>query len=174
MTLDAHGQSILRCAAQAVELGVSKALRGGSALIRIRHCHNRILLLGYLARCADQGLNFCAYWRDARQELVATFSAGDSQPSLRVHDLPQPAMDDEQSINVLISRHFTLLPCPGLTTRHYHTFVDGLEVDDEVWARLKNSVNECWWKAPKNPDDVVPVKAATPDQLSINASGIFA
>jgi LDH2 family malate/lactate/ureidoglycolate dehydrogenase len=137
LTLDAHGQSILRCAAQAVELGVSKALRGGSAVIRIRHCHNRILLLGYLARCADQGLNFCAYWRDARQELVSTFSAGDSQPSLRVHDLPQPAMDDEQSINVLISRHFTLLPCPGLTTRHYHTFVGGLEVDDEVWARLK-------------------------------------
>jgi LDH2 family malate/lactate/ureidoglycolate dehydrogenase len=137
LTLDAHGQSVLRCAAQAVELGASKALRGGSALIRIRHCHNRILLLGYLARCTDQGLNFCVYWRDTRQELVATFSAGDSQPSLRVHDLPQPAMDDEQSINVLISRHFTLLPRLGLTSRQSQMSMGGLEVDAEVWARLK-------------------------------------
>jgi len=137
LTLDAHGQSVLRCAAQAVELGVSKALRGGSAFIRIRHCHNRILLLGYLARCADQGLNFCVYWRDARQELVATFSAGDSQPSLRVHELPQPAMSDEQSINVLISRHFTLLPRLSLAGKHSQSLADGLEVDDEVWGMLK-------------------------------------
>lgn len=137
LTLDAHGQSVLRCAAQAVELGVSKALRGGSAFIRIRHCHNRILLLGYLARCADQGLNFCVYWRDARQELVATFSAGDSQPSLRVHELPQPAMSDEQSINVLISRHFTLLPRLSLAAKHSQSLADGLEVDDEVWGMLK-------------------------------------
>ena len=137
LTLDAHGQSVLRCAAQAVELGVSKALRGGSAFIRIRHCHNRILLLGYLARCADQGLNFCVYWRDARQELVATLSAGDSQPSLRVHDLPQPAMADEQSINVLISRHFTLLPRLSLTARPSPQPPGGLEVDDEVWLLLK-------------------------------------
>lgn len=94
LTLDANGQSVLRCAAQAVELGVAKALRGGSALIRIRHCHNRILLLGYLARCAPQALNFCVYWRDARQELVATFSAGQTRPTLRVYDLPQPAQSE--------------------------------------------------------------------------------
>ncbi|KAB0491178.1 DUF3726 domain-containing protein [Pseudomonas vancouverensis] len=142
LTLDAHGQSVLRCAAQAVELGVSKALRGGSALIRIRHCHNRILLLGYLARCAGQGLNFCVYWRDARQELVATLSAGQAGPSLRVYDLPQPAQGDEQSVNVLISQHFALLP--RLTAEdataalvHPSSVVSELQVDDEAWARLK-------------------------------------
>ena len=151
LTLDAHGQSVLRCAAQAVELGVSKALRGGSALIRIRHCHNRILLLGYLARCADQGLNFCVYWRDARQELVATLGAGHSSPSLRVYDLQQPAQSDEQSINVLISRHFNLLPrlsaqdvAPSLELDQqtlangaHQRLAGGLEVDDGVWAMLK-------------------------------------
>ncbi|MDB5994690.1 MAG: lactate dehydrogenase [Pseudomonas sp.] len=147
LTLDAHGQSVLRCAAQAVELGVGKALRSGSALIRIRHCHNRILLLGYLARCAEQGLNFCVYWRDARQEMVATLSAGQTSPSLRVQALPDTARSDEQSINVLISRHFTLLPRlsaegvepdlavvqPSLARK----LAGGLEVDDEAWARLK-------------------------------------
>ncbi|MCU1761085.1 DUF3726 domain-containing protein [Pseudomonas sp. 14P_8.1_Bac3] len=145
LTLDAHGQSVLRCAAQAIELGVSKALRGGSALIRIRHCHNRLLLLGYLARCADQGLNFCVYWRDARQERVATLSAGQLIPSLRVQALPQPADSDEQSINVLISRHFTLLPRlsaegidPEITRPSpARRLADGLEVDDEVWSMLK-------------------------------------
>jgi LDH2 family malate/lactate/ureidoglycolate dehydrogenase len=147
LTLDAHGQSVLRCAAQAVELGVSKALRGGSALIRIRHCHNRILLLGYLARCAGQGLNFCVYWRDARQEVVATFSAGQTSPSLRVYALPQPAQGDEQSINVLISRHFRLLPrltaedtTPTLqrdASSQQPLPSGGMEVDDEVWAMLK-------------------------------------
>jgi LDH2 family malate/lactate/ureidoglycolate dehydrogenase len=144
LTLDAHGQSVLRCAAQAVELGVSKALRGGSALIRIRHCHNRILLLGYLARCAEQGLNFCVYWRDARQELVATLSAEQITPSLRVHELPQPAGSDEQSINVLISRHFTLLPrCsaddigPDAQPALARQLAVGLEVDEEVWVMLR-------------------------------------
>ena len=140
LTLDAHGQSVLRCAAQAVELGVSKALRGGSALIRIRHCHNRILLLGYLARCAAEALNFCVYWRDARQELVATFSAGQNCPILRVYDLPQPAQSDEQSINVLISRHFMLLPRlsaeDAVPTVHPQPAGE-LMVDDEVWAQLK-------------------------------------
>ena len=144
LTLDAHGQSVLRCAAQAIELGVSKALRGGSAQVRIRHCHNRILLLGYLARCTEQGLNFCVYWRDARQELVATLAAGQSTPSLRVYKLPPSARSDEQSINVLISRHFTLLPRlsaedaapvdPPLPARQ---LAAGLEVDDEVWVMLK-------------------------------------
>lgn len=151
LTLDAHGQSVLRCAAQAVELGVGKALRGGSALIRIRHCHNRVLLLGYLVRCAEQGLNFCVYWRDARQELVATFSAGQSSPSLRVYDLQQPAQSDEQSINVLISRHFTLLPrlspedlAPSLNldqqtlaSSNSQQLSGGLEVDESVWVMLK-------------------------------------
>lgn len=143
LTLDAHGQSVLRCAAQAIELGVGKALRGGSALIRVRHCHNRILLLGYLARCAGEGLNFCVYWRDARQELVATFSAGTTGPVLRVYDLPQPAQGDEQSINVLISRHFALLPrlsaedaAPTLEFSQPAP-AGGLQVNDEVWAQLK-------------------------------------
>ncbi|MBD0682710.1 DUF3726 domain-containing protein [Pseudomonas sp. V98_8] len=140
LTLDAHGQSVLRCAAQAVELGVGKALRGGSALIRIRHCHNRVLLLGYLARCASDALNFCVYWRDARQEMVATFSAGQTHPTLRVYDLPQPAQSDEQSINVLISRHFALLPRLSAEDALLATYpqpAEGLVVDDDVWTQLK-------------------------------------
>ncbi|WP_256579132.1 DUF3726 domain-containing protein [Pseudomonas sp. VI4.1] len=43
LTLDAHGQSVLRCAAQAIELGVSKALRAavlrcGSATATTASC----------------------------------------------------------------------------------------------------------------------------------------
>lgn len=151
LTLDALGQSVLRCAAQAVELGIAKAMRTGAASIRIRHCHNRVLLLGYLARCSEQGLNFCAYWRDARQQWLATFGAGQSSPSLQVHDLAQPAQPDEQSINVLISRHFNLLPAPAepstaprlnlgwqaLADTAASQRASGLVVDDDVWATLK-------------------------------------
>jgi LDH2 family malate/lactate/ureidoglycolate dehydrogenase len=151
LTLDAHGQSVLRCAAQAVELGIGKALRTGSASVRIRHCHNRLLLLGYLARCTDQGLNYCVHWRDAQQQWLATFGAGQSSPSLQVHTSVQPDQSDEQSINVLISRHFQLLPAPNeqatapdlnldwqlladTATRQRST---GLEVNANVWAALK-------------------------------------
>jgi hypothetical protein len=57
-----------------------------------------------------------------------------------VYDLPQPAQSDEQSINVLISRHFTLLPRlsaeDALPVAHPQA-AEGLVVDDEVWAQLK-------------------------------------
>ncbi|UVJ42398.1 DUF3726 domain-containing protein [Pseudomonas sp. LS1212] len=151
LTLDAFGQSVLRCAAQAVELGIAKALGTGSASVRIRHCHNRLLLLGYLARCSEQGLSFCVHWRDARQQWLATFAAGQASPSLQVLDLAQPAQADEQSINVLVSRDFSLLPAPnepGAATRLNLGWQDlaataasqranGLAVDDQVWAALK-------------------------------------
>ncbi|MNP12500.1 hypothetical protein D3C76_1047340 [compost metagenome] len=151
MTLDAHGQSVLRCAAQAVELGIGKALATGSASVRIRHCHNRLLLLGYLGRCNEQGLNFCVHWRDARQQWLATFGAGQSSPSLQVHDLEQPAQADEQSVNVLMSRHFNLLPAANgpdakpqvnlgwqdLAGTAEHQRRTGLAVEDAVWATLK-------------------------------------
>lgn len=62
---------------------------------------------------------------------------------MRVYDLPQPAQGDEQSINVLISRHFALLPRLSAedaapTFEHSQpTPAGGLQVNDEVWAQLK-------------------------------------
>ncbi|MED5610904.1 DUF3726 domain-containing protein [Pseudomonas sp. JH-2] len=147
--LDAGGQSVLRSAVLALELGAAKAMRSGAASVRIRRCHNRILLLAHLAGCARRGLNVCAYWRDTRQEAVVSFAAGQGCPRLSVYRLPAGSRDDEQSLNILLSQYFQLsqrVPegallidrdADNLAETAERQLSEGIEVDPQVWDTLK-------------------------------------
>ncbi|SED93647.1 Malate/L-lactate dehydrogenase [Pseudomonas frederiksbergensis] len=133
LVIDAKGQSVLRCAATAVELALSKALSSGQAVLRIHHCHNRLLLLGYLGQAAEQGMDIQARWGDARQVRIASFRAGNSRPELHVDERPC-ARDVEQSITVTFSR-------PAVPARHQvcaqAALTQGLTVGEATWQRLK-------------------------------------
>ncbi|MHC6225191.1 DUF3726 domain-containing protein [Pseudomonas sp. X10] len=134
LVIDAKGQSVLRCAATAVELTLAKALRTGQAILRIRHCHNRLLLLGYLCRAAELGLEVHARWRDARQVRIATFSAGNSRPDVHIEDLPSPGQGGEQSITVTFNRPTT--HAPAAAAMHL-ALGQGFDVSEQTWQRLK-------------------------------------
>jgi LDH2 family malate/lactate/ureidoglycolate dehydrogenase len=133
LVIDAKGQSVLRCAATAVELALGKALNSGQAVLRIHHCHNRLLLLGYLCRAAEQGLDVQARWGDARQVRIASFSAGNSRPELHIDERPC-TRDVEQSITVAFSR-------PSVPARHQvcgqAALAQGFTVSEATWQRLK-------------------------------------
>jgi LDH2 family malate/lactate/ureidoglycolate dehydrogenase len=126
LVIDAKGQSVLRCAATAVELALGKALS-------IHQCHNRLLLLGYLCRAAEQGLDVQARWGDARQVRIASFSAGNSRPELHIDERPC-TRDVEQSITVAFSR-------PAVPARHQvcgqAALAQGFTVSEATWLRLK-------------------------------------
>jgi LDH2 family malate/lactate/ureidoglycolate dehydrogenase len=131
LVIDAQGQSVLRCAATVVELALAKALRDGQGVLRIQHCHNRLLLLGYLSRAAERGLDVQAQWGDARQRHVATFAAGAPCPRLHSEDAETCA---EQSITVLFSRP----PQPATpAAAHVATLNQGFVVSEQTWQRLK-------------------------------------
>lgn len=133
LVVDAQGQSVLRCAATTVELALGKALRTGQALLRIHQCHNRLLLLGYLSRAAELGLDVQARWGDARQRHVATFAAGGVRPELH-KDEQVASTTPEQCITVLFNRparHTGPVAVPlALPT-------DGFTVSEQTWQRLK-------------------------------------
>ncbi|MDH0303257.1 MULTISPECIES: DUF3726 domain-containing protein [unclassified Pseudomonas] len=132
LVLDANGQSVLRCAATAVEMALAKALRGGQAVLRIHHCHNRILLLGLLSRAAETGLEVQAHWHDARQRHRAAFAAGAAQLQL---DSAANANDGfEQSITVLFSRQAA---GPRPLASPLPASPQGFVVDEAVWQRLR-------------------------------------
>jgi hypothetical protein len=133
LVIDAMGQSVLRCAATAVELALGKSLHSGHAVLRIHHCHNRLLLLGYLCRAAELGMDVRARWSDARQVHIASFDAGNSHPDLHIEEQPC-SRDVEQSITVTFSR-------PATTARHpvhaLAALTQGFAVSDATWQRLK-------------------------------------
>lgn len=133
LVIDAKGQSVLRCAATAVELALGKALRGGQSVLRIHHCHNRLLLLGYLCRAAESGMDVEARWGDARQEHIVTFHAGDSRPDLRIEE-QSCATDVEQSITIAFTR-------ARATARRqvsaHAALAQGFEVSESTWQRFK-------------------------------------
>lgn len=133
LVIDAKGQSVLRCAATAVELALAKTLRSGHAVLRIHHCHNRLLLLGYLCRAAEQGMDIKVRWGDARQVHIASFDAGNSRPDLHIEEQPC-TRDAEQSITVNFSR-------PTTTARHpvcsKAALTQGFTVSEAIWQRLK-------------------------------------
>ncbi|MBF8743862.1 DUF3726 domain-containing protein [Pseudomonas guariconensis] len=133
LVINAQGQSVLRCAATAVELALGKALRTGQALLRIHQCHNRLLLLGYLSRAAELGLEVQARWGDARQQHVASFAAGAIRPALH-SDEHAVSTAPEQCITVLFNRPArhtepVAIP-PALPT-------EGFTVSEQTWQRLK-------------------------------------
>ncbi|MCO7517350.1 DUF3726 domain-containing protein [Pseudomonas guariconensis] len=132
LVIDARGQSVLRCAATVVELALAKALRTGQAVLRIHHCHNRLLLLGYLCRAAELGLEVQARWSDARQLHIATFAALDSHPDL--HELPSTAECIEQSITVTFSRPAN---CAQRVACAQAALNQGFSVSEHTWQRLK-------------------------------------
>jgi LDH2 family malate/lactate/ureidoglycolate dehydrogenase len=133
LVIDAKGQSVLRCAATAVELALGKALYSGHAVLQIHHCHNRLLLLGYLCRAAEQGINVQARWGDARQVRIASFHAGNNRPDLHIEERPR-VKDVEQSITVNFIQ-------PTTPVRHQAcaqaALAQGFTVSEPTWLRLK-------------------------------------
>jgi len=134
LVIDAHGQSVLRCAATAVELALDKALRRGQALLQIHHCHNRLLLLGYLSKAAERGLHVQARWEDTRQRHLADFTAGEPRPALDSEAQPGAVEAFEQGVTVLFTRPAGARPAAGATQR---TANQGFTVDAGTWQRLK-------------------------------------
>lgn len=134
LVIDAKGQSVLRCAATVVELAAAKAMRCGQAELRIRHCHNRLLLLGYLSRAAVQGLHVQARWEDARQCHLADFTAGMPRPELSSETRPQAIEAAAQDVTVLFTRAGQTAQAISDPQR---TLQQGFTVNEHTWQRLR-------------------------------------
>jgi len=129
--LDSHGASVLKSSTLALELGFAKARARGLAVIKIRHCHNRQLIMGYLARLAGRGMNVTAFWRNAQApdtaaqapageqatdtpliEQVVGFRAGSPVPEIRVyavHEVPEEN-EPNDGVTLIMANHVDLLP----------------------------------------------------------------
>ncbi|GEN24062.1 hypothetical protein HCU01_20110 [Halomonas cupida] len=165
--LDSHGASVLKSSSLALELGFAKARARGLAVIKIRHCHNRQLIMGYLARLAGRGMNVTAFWRNAQApdsgkmndtpliEQVVGFRAGSSVPEIRVyavHEVPEEN-EPNDGVTLIMANHVDLLPSLrseyqlDLLARHQESDLlacreramqQGIEVDEGLWVRLKS------------------------------------
>ncbi|KXS34878.1 DUF3726 domain-containing protein [Modicisalibacter tunisiensis] len=155
--LDGHGCSVLRSSSLALELGFAKARARGLAVIKIRHCHNRQLIMGYLARLAGRGMNVTAFWRNAHEPLteqVVGFRANHTVPEIRIYTVADVPEENEPNdgITLVMANHVDLLPAMrsnyryDLLARHEESdllacrdraYLEGIEVDDTLWERLK-------------------------------------
>lgn len=155
--LDGHGQSVLRSISLATELGFAKARARGLSVVKIRRCHNRQLIMGYLSRLAGRGINITAFWRNSQEPLteqVVGFRAGHPTPEVRifaVRDVPEEN-EPNDGITLVMANHVELLPSLGtghdldLLAHHSESdlmacreqaLLEGIEVDDVIWSRLK-------------------------------------
>ena len=74
--VDGHHMSVLSSGNLALELAFAKARIQGLSVIKIRHCRQRQLIMGYLSG-PDRGMNVTAFWRHSQTlaEQVAGFRA---------------------------------------------------------------------------------------------------
>lgn len=156
--LDAHDHSVMGNASLAVELGYARARARGLSITKIRRCHNRILIIGYLSRLARRGMNVTAFWRNAHDpltELVVGFKAGHPVPEICLYSLDDAPDDTEKNdgITLIMANHVDLLPSlrseyaltdlmrqteDDLERLRNQALIDGMEVDDELWRTLKS------------------------------------
>ncbi|GAA3896451.1 hypothetical protein GCM10022228_04070 [Halomonas cibimaris] len=156
--LDGQGGSVLGSSSLALELGFAKARARGLAVIKIRRCHNRQLIMGYLARIAGRGMNATAFWRNAQAPLteqVVGFRAGGSVPEIRVYAVTQVPEENAHNdgVTLLFANHVELLPSmrseyaydllachreSDLLASRERAMLDGILIDDAVWDRLKH------------------------------------
>lgn len=155
--LDNQGQSVLRSVSLATELAFAKARARGLAVVKIRRCHNRQMIMGYLSRLAVRGMNITACWRNAQDPLteqVVGFRSGSRVPEIRIYavrDVPEEN-EPNDGITLIMANHVELLPSLGdasaidllachrasdLLACREKSLVDGIAVDDDVWLRLK-------------------------------------
>lgn len=156
---DAAGNSILVCGSMAADLAYARARRKGLAVVKVPHCHNRLLMLGSLARCARRGMNMLAFWhnREAPRvvEQVVSIRAGEDYPTLLLYEVDD--RDDtytrNHSVTVMASPNFDLAPSlhpdpDGVTllrvlepdsfrAQSKRVLREGMEVDEALWKRLK-------------------------------------
>lgn len=157
--INAHGNSILTCGSLAADLVYTRARRKGLAVVKVQECHNRKLMLGYLARCARRGMSMMAFWRNSQAPLVTeqvvSIRAWEEYPTLLLYQVEDrdDRLTRNHSVTLIASPHFAMLqslhPGPEEATllqvlgpedfeqQSRRVWSEGLEVDEELWARLK-------------------------------------
>ncbi|OEY66990.1 DUF3726 domain-containing protein [Marinobacter sp. X15-166B] len=155
--VDAGKRTILGNASLAIELGYAKCRARGLSVTKIRHCHNRMLIVGYLSRIARRNMNVTAFWRNAHEpltEILVSFKAGDTEPEICMYSLD--AVPDETEANdgitLIMANHANLLanlnsdePLNDLllqtrdtmTSWYERSLSEGIDVDEALWERLK-------------------------------------
>ena len=156
--VDGQHMSVLSSGNLALELAFAKARIRGLAVIKIRHCRQRQLIMGYLARLASRGMNVTAFWRHSQSpitEQVVGFRAGSAVPSIRVYELADIPEDDvpNDGVTILMANHVDLLPTirsedeykllarhdePDLLAAKQQALEEGLSVDPEIWQQLES------------------------------------
>jgi LDH2 family malate/lactate/ureidoglycolate dehydrogenase len=157
--IDGADNSVMLCGSLAADLAYAKARRKGLAVVKIQNCFNRKLMLGYLARCARRGMSLMAFWRNSEEpvviEQVVSIRAYDDYPTLLLYQIEDEdaTLTRNRSVTLIASPHFSMLqalhPDPDEATllqvirpeefeRQSHlAWQQGLEVEDDVWWRLK-------------------------------------
>lgn len=157
--MDAGGASVLCHGALAVDAGIAMAHRHPLGTVRLEGCHNRLFILGDLARSCRHGVSALAVWRnehgDYPCDYVVAQRAGDTLPTIRVYHDDSPATSPrDQGMTLMFSRDFDLLPHlhPDVSADRieYSALPDALEetsrqrlatsimVDEKLWERLKD------------------------------------
>lgn len=162
--IDAADNSILVCGSMAADLAYARARRKGLAMVKVRHCHNRRLMLGSLARCARRGMNMLAFWRNHQAPLVVeqvvSIRAGEDFPTLLLYEVEDrdDACTRNHSVTVIASPHFDLAPSlhpdpeevsllrvlepESFRAQSQRVLREGMEVDEALWERLKTLSRE--------------------------------
>jgi LDH2 family malate/lactate/ureidoglycolate dehydrogenase len=155
--VDAHNRTALNNASLAIELGYAKCRARGLSVTKIRHCHNRMLIVGYLSRVARRNMSVTAFWRDSHQpltEILVSFKAGEEAPEICMYSLDDIPGDTEPNdgITLVMVNHVNLMPDfkadqtlnnllhqdkHSMNNWQEHALAEGIEVEPEMWDRLK-------------------------------------
>lgn len=150
---DAQGQSCLLVGTLAADWGARTALREGVASVSLQNCRHQALLLPYLLRVAQRGVNLLATWNenDGLTQITAVISANTPHPTLyRQHLSASDHIPNRETnwLHLNYSSHEPLRFSPEMTNEvevvssadfsaHFaHHRENGIAVDADIWAEL--------------------------------------
>ncbi len=103
--VDALNRTALGNASLAIELGYAKCRARGLSVTKIRNCHNRMLIVGYLSRVARRDMSVTAFWRDSHEpltEILVSFKAGEESPEICMYSLDDIPDDTEPNNGITL------------------------------------------------------------------------
>ena len=156
IVVDAYGGSCITVGGLLVEIACARAISNDLAIVQVRNCRNRCMILERLHNASQRGLSFAAYWLDNGVVNVTTMT--DAAGVWMTYDaenwplgnsgsmsiVSSPSMMSVQShLNTMLSpdsRSQSRITVGVMQTGYERAIEQGISVDEDLWGQLEKLV----------------------------------
>jgi hypothetical protein len=156
IVVDACGGSCITVGGLLVEIACARAISNDLAIVQVRNCRHRCMILERLHNASQRGLSFAAYWLDngvinltTMTDAAGVWMTYDAENWLlgnsgSMYIVSSPSMMSVQShLNTMLSpdsRSQSRITVGVMQTGYERAIEQGISVDEDLWGQLEKLV----------------------------------